>query len=156
MQSLSKISLASWVVFLVFVGTALPDAKWRIYWTWALLGLLAAVLLIWGLRANKRLGLINGAAAALLLVTYVLYWTVTATTTYAATPGSTVVTSYIQDLSYLIRGNFQQGQVWRALTIIYVQFLMPCLQLVVLATTLFLARRKSRIDTRSATAPIRR
>ena len=142
MQTLSKISLASWAVFLVFVLSALPGA-FRIYWIWASLGVLTCAFLVWGIRTGRGLALTNGIAIALLLLTYVLYWTAISTAIYAETPSDTVVVKRIENLLYLIVGNFQQGKFWSGLRIAYLQFMMPCIQLIILVR-LFVLRKAKR------------
>jgi hypothetical protein len=129
------------VAFLLFAGLALPDAKVRIYWVWTILGLCATGGLLWGLKAN-RLRLAIMAAAVALLATYALYWIVLATSMYPQLQGMTLATRYVQDWGYVLTGNVQQGYVWLAATMIYVQALMPLLQFGLLVATLVISGQK--------------
>jgi len=127
----------------MFVLSALPVSGFRIYWIWTVLSVVVGGLLLKGLRDGRGLGLTNGIAAVMFLATYVLYWVAISMTTYSDTPGGALVPNRIENLLYLIAGNFQQGQVWNALGTAYVQLLMPCIQVVVLVASFMLGRART-------------
>jgi len=138
MVTLSKIALVTWGVFVVFVASALFNLEMPIYWLWLVLGIAACLLLINSLRAGHRYVIVNAGAPALFLTMFVVYWIAIDAAIYGDMAAGPAVGNRIENVMYVILGNFQQGQIWRGLQSTYVQLLMPTIQLVLLITTLIL------------------
>jgi hypothetical protein len=141
METLSKIAVAVWGVFLLFVLSALFISSMPIYWLWLALGSIVCALLVRGLRTHRSLVIVNAGAAVVFLGTFTLYWIAIATTIYGDTPTGALAGTRLENMLYVIVGNFQQGQIWAGLRSAYIQLLMPLIQLGVLIAAIALAKR---------------
>ena len=142
MQNLSKVSLASWAIFLLFVLSVLPNS-FRIYWIWASLSIFACAFLLLGIRTGRGLVLTNSIAIALFFATYALHWMALSKAIYAEVQGEPSIVMRLENWIYLVVGNLQQGKFWTGLEIAYVQLVMPCIQLALLVALLIVRRSKA-------------
>jgi len=141
METLSKITLAIWGLFALVVVSVLFVSTIPIYWLWLTLGVVVCTLLVTALRIRRGLVVVSAGAAVVFLATFAMYWIAIAATLYAETPGGAVLSSRLENLLYVIVGNFQQGQILRGLQSLYIQLLMPLSQVVVLIAALALVKR---------------
>lgn len=141
MKTVSKITLAIWGIFVVFVLSVLVVSSMPIYWLWLACGVVVCGLLARGLRTQRSLVLVNAGAAVVFLATFGLYWIVIAATLYGDAPAGAALGNRFENILYVIVGNFQQGQIWRGLQSAYIQLFMPLSQAVLLVVTLSLAKR---------------
>jgi hypothetical protein len=141
MKTLSKIALAIWGIFLVFVLSVLLVSSMPIYWLWVAFGVVVCALLARGLRTQRGLVLINAGAAVVFLATFSLYWIAIAATLYGDAPAGAALGNRFENMLYVIVGNFQQGQIWRGLQSAYIQLFMPLSQVALLVIALALAKR---------------
>lgn len=129
---LSRVSLGAWGLFVIFVLTSLLNSDLRIYWLWLVLGVGACLLIFAALRTGRRLALTALSTASLFLLSFAMYWVAISATIYGS-EFSTI--ERLENVAYLVVGNLQQGQVWLALQIAYIQIAMPLLQAIVLGAS---------------------
>ena len=104
----------------------------RIYWIWLAIGAVVCIAMAGALRTRRRLAVVTIAAAAVFLGTFGLYWIAVSTLIYEGLTG----VDRLQNVLYVIVGNFQQGQVWLGLQSGYIQLAMPLIQAMVLVAAI--------------------
>jgi hypothetical protein len=140
METPSKVGLASWLLFLLFVASALFVSKLPMYWLWLALGVVVCGLLV-GIRHRRGVIIVSGSAAAVYIATYVLYWIAIATVIYGEPSSDIASGNRIENMLYVIAGNFQQGHIWRGLQSAYLQLIMPLIQIATLIASIVLLRQ---------------
>ncbi len=143
MKTFTQTNLVAWLIFLVLILTVIPMAPIRMYWIWAVLGLLGAACVGLSFTRPRWIFALQFTPAVLLLISYVLYWTVIAALIYPNVPASDMTAQRTQDLFYVIVGQAQQGALWGAFRSLYIQLLMPVFELII-AIAFFLQRVRNK------------
>lgn len=141
LKNIARIALLAWVIFLIFALSMSLVSSMRIYLVWLAISVIASVALIWAIQTQRGLAIVNAIAAGIFLGMHVLFWIVISSIIYGDASSSFV--TRMENIWFVMLGNFSQGNILRGLQDAYMQILMPCIQIALLIATFVAANRRT-------------